>query len=614
MRIHSYSRGSGRLLAALIVVFWAFAGPQGYAAVPAETALTSTAEASGFVKTGRYEEVQRLCTAFAQRWPEAVRCTSFGQTPEGRSMLALIVSRSGALDPEQAQARKLPVLLVQGGIHAGEIDGKDAGFWLLRELLEGSLAPGALKQQVLVFVPVFNVDGHERFGRWNRPNQVGPEEMGWRTTAQNLNLNRDYMKADAPEMRAMLRLMNAWDPLVTVDLHVTDGAKFEHDVSIQIEPLYSGDAAQRRSGQMFQKGVLDSLTRAGSLPLGFYPSFVVDDDPASGFEDGVAPPRFSTTYPSLSNRFGVLVETHSWKDYATRVRVTRNAVLAMVELLAQHGGRWLREAGEADVRASRLGGGAVPLDFKASEQARMIEFRGYAYTREPSAISGTLMTRYDDARPQVWHLPLRDDIQPSLTVVAPRSGYLVPAADAAWLGPRLDDHAIRYQRLGAGLSDLELQVFRAESAQPAATSFEGHQMLSLSGGSWNAERRSLGPGALFVPIDQPRARLVMGLLEPQAPDSYLAWGFFNNAFEPKEYMEAYVAEDVARAQLAADPALAQVFAQRLEDPAFARDAQARLAFFARRHPSWDERLNLYPVLRVDTPAAKAAVMAAAASP
>jgi len=130
-------------------------------------------------------------------------------------MVALVASRSGALTPEEARRRDLPVLLLQGGIHAGEIDGKDAGFVALRELLEDRVAPGALKAFVLVFVPVFNIDGHERFGPWNRPNQVGPQEMGWRATAQNLNLNRDYAKADAPEMRAMLRLLNSWIPCCT---------------------------------------------------------------------------------------------------------------------------------------------------------------------------------------------------------------------------------------------------------------------------------------------------------------------------------------------------------------------------------------------------------------
>jgi hypothetical protein len=145
--------------------------------------LTTVAERSGFLKTGRYDEVVALCAKFQAAYPEAVRCIEFGRTPEGRPMLALAVSRSGALDATQAKQRSLPVLLIQGGIHAGEIDGKDAGFLALREVLDGKAAKGALDKQVLLFVPVFNIDGHERFGRWNRPNQVGPEEMGWRTTA-----------------------------------------------------------------------------------------------------------------------------------------------------------------------------------------------------------------------------------------------------------------------------------------------------------------------------------------------------------------------------------------------------------------------------------------------
>src|SRR5262249_3213509 len=157
------------------------------------TSLQSVAELSNFVRTGRYDEVQRLCAAYAHTWPDSVKCIELGRTPEGRPMLALVASRSGALTPDTARKRGLPGMVVQGGIHAGEIDGKDAGFIALREVLHD---PDALKSFVLVFVPVFNVDGHERFGRWNRPNQVGPEEMGWRGTAQNLNLNRDYMKAD----------------------------------------------------------------------------------------------------------------------------------------------------------------------------------------------------------------------------------------------------------------------------------------------------------------------------------------------------------------------------------------------------------------------------------
>jgi len=567
------------------------------AAVAADDPLSTTAERSGFHRTGRYDEVIALCGAFQQRYPKAARCFSFGTTPEGRPMQALAVSTSGALTPEAANAAALPVMLVQGGIHAGEIDGKDAGFLLVREALEGKLRRDLLARQVLLFVPVFNVDGHERFGAWNRPNQRGPEQMGWRTTAQNYNLNRDYVKADTPEMQAMLQLEDAWDPVATIDLHVTDGAKFEHDVSIQVEPLHAGDAALRAAGMALRDGVIARLAARGSLPLPFYPSFVEGDNPASGFTDGVATPRFSNGYFQLRNRFGMLVETHSWKDYPTRVAITHDAILALLELMDAHGADWRRMVHEADARAAALAGTEVPLDWKATDRVRTVDFRGYAYTRTPSDVSGALMTRYDEATPQVWHLPMRDEVVPDHVAVAPAAGYLVPAAHAAWVGAKLRQHGIAFRVVDHPLPQAAIEAFRADTATFADDSFEGHQRLTVTG-AWRPEREDLVAGALFVPIAQPRARLVMALLEPMAPDALLQWGAFNNAFERKEYMEAYVAEDVAREMLARDPALKAEFEQRLrEDKAFAADPQARLDFFYRRHPSWDQRFRRYPVLR-----------------
>ncbi|WP_149193832.1 M14 family metallopeptidase [Luteimonas suaedae] len=564
-----------------------------------DPALVTASERSGFVQTGRYDEVIALCDAFAKAYPDAVRCFDFGTSPEGRPMKALAVSRSGALTPAAARERGLPVVLMQGGIHAGEIDGKDAGFLALRQALDGEAAPGALERLVWVFVPVFSVDGHERFGAWNRPNQRGPEEMGWRTTAQNYNLNRDYAKADAPEMQAMLRLVNEWDPIATIDLHVTNGAQFEHDIAIQVEPLYSGDEALREAGRALRDGVIDDLAAQGSLPLPFYPSLVEYDNPASGFEDGVSPPRFSTGYFPLRNRLAMLVETHSWKDYPHRVRITRNTVVSVLERTARDGHDWLRLAHEADARAAQLGGRPVPLDYKATDASRTIDFRGYAYTREPSEISGALMTRYDETTPQVWTVPLRDEVVPDRSVTAPGAGYLVPPAHAAWIAEKLDVHGIGYTRIARALPRADVQTFRADSTALAAATVEGHQMLTLEG-EWKAEPRDVPAGALFVPIAQPKARLVTALLEPQAPDSFASWGFFNNHFERKEYMEAYVAEDVAREMLAADPQLKAEFERRLrEDADFADSPRARLDFFYQRHSAWDERHNLYPVYRTE---------------
>ena len=571
----------------------------GATAVPTQPGLTTVAERSGFQRTGRYPETVELCAAFARAYPDAVRCATFGTTPQGRPMQVLVATRTGAFDPVDARAQGVPVLLAQGGIHAGEIDGKDAGFLLLRQMLDGEAAPGALEKLVFVFVPVFNVDGHENFRAWNRPNQRGPEEMGFRTTAQRYNLNRDYVKADAPEMQAMLALVRHWDPLVTLDLHVTDGAKFRHDISITGEPVNAGDPGLRVAGRALRDGIAARLEAQGSLPVVFYPSFVEDDDPSSGFVDGVNPPRFSHGYFPLRNRIGILVETHSWRTYPERVRATRNTVLDAIELTVANAQSWQALAAAADRNATQLGGQPVALDYRATDDVRNIDFLGYAYTRTPSAISGALMTRYDESRPETWKVPLRDTVVPDTVVTAPQGGYLVPPEYAAVVQPWLHHHGIAFREIGQPL-EVDAQAFRATRADFAGTSVEGHQRVALEG-EWSPTHATLGSGALFVPIAQPLARLLVHVLEPQAPDSMAAWGLFNNAFERKEYMEGYVAEEVARDMLAKDPALKADFERKLrDDPEFAANPRARLEYFYRLHPAWDQGYNRYPVLRVDT--------------
>jgi len=566
---------------------------------PADQNLLTTAERSDFIHTARYAEALQLCEAYAARWPDAVRSFDFGSTPEGRPLRALIATRAGSLDAAVLQAQQVPLLCWQGGIHPGESDGKDAGFMVLRELLSTPAADDPLKKIAILFIPVFNVDGHERFGQHNRPNQVGPAEMGWRTNAQNLNLNRDYMKADSPEMQAMLRLLTAWDPILYADLHVTDGADFEHDVSVQVEPIHQSAVGLRAAGVALRDAVLAQLAEQGSLPLPFYPNLVEEDNPASGFSEDAYYARFSTGYSALRNRYALLLETHSWKNYQTRVRVTCNTLRALVQQTVAEGRRWLRLAAEADTEATQLGGQRVELDHGAGEQVSMIDFRGFAYTREPSAISGGLVTRYDPSTPQIWHVPYRDSLVATLSVVAPRTGYVVRAGYAAAIAERLAAHGIRFETLAAARAAQPLQTFRATAATLTPTTFEGRTLLTVKG-EWQDETRDLPQGSLFIPIAQPLARVVVALMEPQAPDSFLSWGFFNAAFEQKEYAEPYVAEQMARELLAARPELMEEFKTRLaSDRNFAADPKARLEFFYRRHPSWDEQYGLVPVFRID---------------
>jgi len=299
-----------------------------------------------------------------------------------------------------------------------------------------------------------------------------------------------------------------------------------------------------------------------------------------------------------------------------RVRVMRNAIVGLAELVAAHGARWQEETRRADATATQLGGSSVILDYASGWReptkagleveepdvagARIIEFRGYAYTRNPSPISGDLVTVYDPTTPQIWRVPLRERLQASLTIEAPRGGYIVPAGYAREIGAKLAMHGIRFKRLTRAMASIRAETFRATRAEFPSSPFEGRMRATLHG-AWRAEQYGVPAESLFVPIAQPLARLIMALLEPQAPDSFAAWGFFNACFEQKEQAEPYVAERIAFEVLEANPELKHEFARKLDqDSTFASDPNARLEYFLRRHRSWDQRCMLYPILRVES--------------
>lgn len=563
-------------------------------------ALKTLAETSQWKQTGHYVEVERLCKAFANKFPNQVDCVTFGTTPEGRKMRALIVadSKKGLL-AFWAKRKKRPVVFFQGGIHAGEIDGKDAGFWLIRQILEKEANPKlieALKNVTLVFVPVFNVDGHERFGPNNRPNQNGPEEMGWRTTAQNYNLNRDYMKADSPEMQAMISFMDKWDPLVSLDLHVTDGAQFQHDVSLISEPLFRGASEVKAIASELQDTVLAALKTQGHLPLGFYPSFRKDDDPESGIALGVSPPRYFQGYWALKNRIAILVETHSWKDYSTRVKATRDTLENVILHLAKKGKDWRSVVDRLDENAMQKVGQSEGLRFDNTDKSKQIEFLGYKYQREDSDVSGETKITYFPNQPEVWKVPLFEEVVPKVSSKIPE-GYLIPKAFASIVVPKLKIHGLKFKEISDDVGFKPVESFRADTFSFANKSFEGHQGLTVTG-EWHKEMVTVNPGDIFVSCRQPKGLIAFHLLEPLGPDSLLAWGFFNTRFEPKEYLEGYVTEVVAK-ELLLKPEIKKAFEDKLDDPEFEKSPEKRLEFFHKLHPSWDKELGHYPVYRVD---------------
>ncbi|MBV9127993.1 MAG: peptidase M14 [Verrucomicrobia bacterium] len=582
----------------------AFSAQAQTAAVGVEENWRTRAEQTDYRETARYDETMAFCRRLAAARPDAVRIETLGRSPEGREIIALVVSLDGrAFTPEAARAADKEIVFINACIHPGECEGKDAGLALLRDLLildPTGKADGLLDQVVLLFVPIHGVDGHERFGPFNRINQNGPAEMGWRTTAQNYNLNRDWLKADAPEMHAVLDLFRRWLPDLLIDTHTTDGADYQYDLTFSLEKFANQHPAiVAWQHAAFDDDIVPALVAQGHQ-LAPYITLKNDRDPREGFADGAASPRFSTGYAAAQNRCGLLVETHMLKDYKTRVVATYDLIRAVLAHLAKNPGALRRATAQADADAAagRLSQ-PLPLTLAADpKKSEPFSFLGVAWTRELSALSGLPWIRYDAARPETFTVPFYHDVQPEITVALPKAGYLVPAAWTVVI-ERLQRHGIAFTTLARPLTvEVETSVFDKVEWQPRP--FENHH--GIKDFQSHLERRTLTfpAGSVFVDVHQRAAKVIAHLLEPAAPDSLLRWGYLDAIFEQKEYADDYVMERVAREMLARDPALLAEFERRLiEDKEFAASASARLDFFYRRSPYFDDRLNVYPIGRVD---------------
>ena len=564
------------------------AAAKGASAEGPEAAAWQTAyEKSGFLETPRYQETIDYLKRLEKGSPW-IRVTSFGKSGEGRDLVLVIASSDRAFDPAAARRTGKAIVLLQAGIHAGEIDGKDAGMMLLRDMAITKSRAALLDGAILLFMPMYNVDGHERFGAYNRINQDGPREMGWRTTARNLNLNRDYLKADAPETRAWLKVYTTWWPDLLMDAHVTDGADYQPVMTYAVE---TGPNAPKPVADWMEHAIVGRTVpaiAATGTKISPYIQLVDDVDPAKGLTSGPATPRFSTGYTVLQNRPAFLLETHMLKDYKSRVDATYATVAALIEETGRDR-KALREAiRTAEEAASRPG--TTPLAYRTTDETRPVPFPGVSYTREPSAISGAIWIRYGKD-PLDLTVPMRDKSEVTLEVERPRA-YLVPPqwTDAIAV---LKAHGLRLQRLTAPLST-PVEGYRLSDPKWQEAPFEGRHPVTCKAERVKGVERIFPAGTVVVPMDQPGSAVAVNLLEPQGPDSFVAWGFFDAVFEQKEYAEPYVVEEMARAMLAKDPALKAEFEKALADPAFAGDPRKRLDFFFRRSP-WFENPGLYPV-------------------
>jgi hypothetical protein len=551
--------------------------------------LTTEFELSDGTLSPNYDETMAFVDRLVAANPTQFKLKTIATSSAGRAVKMLVANEQGLFDAEQLVADTKPTIFIQAGIHSGEIDGKDAMFMLLRDIATGKRRDILSKVNIL-FIPILNVDGHERSSQFNRINQRGPVEMGFRTNGLNLNLNRDYTKLDTPEVRGVMKVINQFKPDLYVDVHVTDGADYQYDVTYGYNPVFSSESpsVSEALDNLFKPVIDAKLEKAGHIPGPLV--FVMDKrEFKKGLAGWVATPRFSNGWGDLRSLPTILVENHSLKPYKQRVLGTYVFIDGAIDALAAND-KALNEAvrKELDFKPTQL-----VVERGYAKQPDTIEFKGIAYSRSESALSGQSEVKYlgqpkdYDALPIFWQKEVRK------TVNVPSAFYIPPAY--SHIIEKLKLHGIKVDKVTENVS-VPLTQAIVKDYSFAKAPFEGRFRVDASFDYTKVDSLNM-LGWYKVSTEQPYSELATHLLHPEAPDSFFAWGDFNTIFQRTEYVENYALMPYARQMLKEKPALALEFDQKIrEDKQFANDPQARLDWLYERTPFYDQAYLKYPIL------------------
>jgi predicted deacylase len=581
--------------------------------------LLTTGEKSGWNETAPYAEAVEISHRL-EKASRFVKVMDIGATPEGRTMIALVISKDRAFTPEAAAKTGKAVIMIQSGIHAGEIEGKDTVLMLVRDMTVTKKYAAWLDHAIFVVIPVFNVDGHEYFSAYHRPSQNGPASTGLRNTAQRLNLNRDYMKADTPEMKAWLHIFNTWNPDFLIDNHVTDGSDMQYDVTWDM--ARNQDIAEPAGAWVREKYVpqLDAKMAADGHLVAPYGALRNANGKREFFME-VFSPRYSHLYSAVQNRPCLLVETHSLKTARTRAWANYDIMRHTFDIITADADSLRKAVRESDDKMSaRAGDHSAPPVYLAGkvsdEKSRPIVYHALKNAPFKSEVTGATVTHYTGELDDIQTV-IHDQIDTTVSAQMPL-GYLIPAA----FGPIADIlklHGVEMERTPKPLDQM-FETYRFTSTRFATGASEGHVMLTVEPRIVK-EKIFIPAGSYWVPMKQRRSRLILALLEPNAPDSLAAWGLLDSVFEggggrggggggrgaaparggrgePNGVGE-YLSEPIARRMMADQPDLRKEFEQKLaSDPQFTADPRARLQWWFEKSKYQPEDSGRYPIVRV----------------
>jgi hypothetical protein len=465
----------------------------------------TVAERTNYEATGKNADVIGFCADLARLSP-LVRFGELGTTHQGRKIPLVIVAEPPVSTPEEAARSGKLVVLAMGNIHAGEVDGKEALLMLMRDLALATDRP-MLKHLVLLFVPNFNADGGDQMARTNREYQNGPPEVGTRANGQGFDLNRDYIKLESPEVRALVHAFNRWDPALVIDMHTTNGSYHNFAITYDgprhpaCDPRlvdFSRDVLLPDVGARLKK-------RDGYLSI-YYGNFrkgnaVWDSYPAQ--------PRFGTQYVGLRNRIGILSESYVYAPFKERVLASRGFALSCFEFATDN----------RDTLRKLLKDAAAPRDKVA------LRHKTVPLGRDITIVGIEGGKTAPPGKVKEYVVNYLGKCEATREVTRPVA-YLVPSSLKKAL-ENLRQHGIAMEELKAD-REASVEVYQVDKRIMAAKAFQGHALVSLEV-KRRAETRKLPAGSVLVRTDQPLGTLAAFLLEPESEDGLATWGFFNDA-------------------------------------------------------------------------------------
>ena len=544
-------------------------------------------------QTLTYHEAIACYEKMAAAYPGIFQLSKVGSTDSGEPLHVAVLNTSGEFRPEQIRKSGKQILLIKNGIHPGEPEGIDATILLLRDYLEKPAMQKALEHLVLVIIPVYNVDGCLNRGSFSRANQDGPEAYGFRGNARNYDLNRDFLKCDSHNARTFNQIFSTWQPDIFVDNHTSNGADYQYTMTLIAT---QHNKLEEPLGQFLEKTMLPELY-ADMKGRKWEMTPYVDspkETPDSGIVGFCDYGRYSTGYAALWNTIGFMPETHMLKPFKDRVWSTYHFMDAVVNFMSRH----LPEIRDARAKAWELTRDKqeFALDYVMDQKKQdMITFKGYAAKYKPSEVSGLPRLWYDRTEPFEKQIPYYNHFIPIETVTKP-AAYIIPKA---WdnVIERLIINGVDMKKLSAAV-EIETETYFIKDFK-TRNAWEGHYYHSDVTMEKRSLKRKFSKGDFVIFTNQNANRYLLETLEPNAPDSWFAWNFFEPILMQKEYFSAYVFEDLAAQFLKENPKVkAELDAKRKAEPDFAADAALQLDWVYRKSPWYEPTHRMYPVARV----------------